>query len=411
MQTVAHGKRSTRRAKQREARRHTYKQRGGAAWAPVFISEEDQRFKDWKAEIENDDNLNKLFPSLLLLDRNVATTPEDKQERLLTYFNCMAHQDKLFRTALNIIRKKVAERLSVPSITHDIILARANEIDAMKSDLMEYFRDVERMVSFSEDTGGAIPKLRYMYTDADSTLSTILLFPARVENMLILALSEIICNLIVDSTILSTANNVSLQKVLATQYDSYAQALAHTMTAFPLRDGFFLNQSLASIEKLSIMRTNPAAKPVDNTPELKMSTFWETLVTGAKEVLAITDDRNLFKNKSSSHTTCNNYISENSWSNITANMLSYAKINKESITNGNLTIIAYFSSICMGGVDLANRAVIPESAYNDVTINGVSLKTLLSNVNINILEFLLHLEVGIKETLASRASTAGTSPE
>lgn len=394
MQTV----RITRRAKQR-ARRHTHKhnQRGGAAWAPVFASEEDVRFKDWKAEIDGNEELKALFPSLQLLDRNKATTDEEKQERLLTYFNCMAHQDKLFRAALNIIRKKVAASLNVDSITHDIILEKADAIDAQKPALMEYFRDVERMVSFTEDKDGAKPKMRQMYTDNNSTLSTLLLFPSRVDNIFIMALSEIICNLIEESTILRTASNKSIIKVLATQYDSYVQALAHTLTAFPLRDGFNLNQSLASIEKLSTTRTNPAQQQRPDTSEPMLTTFWDKFVETAKDTINISDDRELFKNKSG----CANYISDNAWSDITANMACYAKINKETIRNGNITILAHLSEECKD-VTPPNPEVTPDSPYNDVTINGVPLKSLLSNANINILEFLLHLEVAIKECLVRR---------
>lgn len=424
--------RMTRRAKQRsQKQRHTYKQRGGAAWAPVFSSEEDERFKAWKEEIGGNDELKKLFPSLTLLDRNNATTDEEKQYRLLTYFNSMAHQDKLFRAALNIIRKKVSEKLGISSeLTSETIISKSSQIDGYKSELIEYFRDVERIVVFEEDISGDMTKLRAMYNDNKyCTLSTLLLFPSRIENIFIMALSEIICNLIDNKTILEDASNESIALILATQYDSYAQALAHTLTAFPLRDGFFLNQGLEEISVLSMNEDKVKADITKIELQLKariaqgykiqlqeklkqikkQETFWKEFIKAAKLDIDISESK-LFNNKSTDVSSCSNYISDNTYADITADMLLYATLNKENIDN--MDVLDMIASRCESRSNIDtfnNREMIPDAVYDNVLIHGLPFKDILTNVDITTLEFLLHLEVAIKECWKRRKKAAATA--
>ena len=422
----ASGGRSTRRARLRNALRHTHKQRGGAQWAPSFsVSPRDPlkvRRDAWLEEVGANPDISGLFPSLLIPNRAGSVTgsgivqAQRKEKDLTTYFNCMAHQDKLFRAALNIIRKKVASTIgvSVEDLSGRNITSRADVIDALKTTdttLLEYLRDVERMVMFKADDTGSAPKLRTMYTDNTyCSLSTLLLFPARVENVFIMALSEIMCNLIEDDTLLKEVSTNSLQLILATQYDSYAQALAHTLTAFPLRDGFFLNQSLEEISQISLnedalrlVKAKLETEPIQ-TGALdrfkRQETFWKMFVKSAQAVIDISDETKLFRNKSAD-ISCSNYIVDNTYADLTADMLAYAILKKDNIDKMDiLGFLIYVCAVNMGAFH--DRTMIPEAIYDDVHIHGVPFKNILSNVDITTLEYLLHLEVAIKECWKQR---------
>jgi hypothetical protein len=428
MQTVEHGRRSTRRARQREARRHTYKQRGGADWAPDFsVAPYSDRYDEWVQEISNNPVLLSLFPKLIVKDKKpIPRYASEKLPYLKTYINCLAHQNKLFGAALNIIKKKIADELGLPqdSISDiNTIKLHATSIDDKKPQMIEYFKDVERMVMFAEDTEGKLPKLRAMYEDNTySSLSTLLLFPSRIENVFIIALSEIICNLMDDRSILTEASTESLQLILATQYDSYAQALAHTLTAFPLRDGFYLNQGLEEIAQLSMREgfdgkrrelenaIDTAATDEDRATAskalsdfTKQETFWKKFVVASRRVLETTTTINdLFNNKTGplSRYRCKSYIADNTFADITADMLMYAIINKDNIDN--MDIIKLLANSCKQIVDsfytIYSRSILPPDDFLHIGISGgVTLKTLLSNVDIATLEYLLHLQEAIKE--------------
>jgi hypothetical protein len=267
--------------------------------------------------------------------------------------------------------------------------------------------------------------------DTYSSLSTLLLFPSRIENVFIIALSEIICNLMDDRSILTEASTESLQLILATQYDSYAQALAHTLTAFPLRDGFYLNQSLEEIEQLSMRegfdeKRRELQRAIDSAGSdedraaasnalsdfKKQETFWRKFVVASQRVLASnTQITNLFKNKADppSYIRCVSYIADNTFADITADMLMYAIINKDNIDN--MDIITLLTDSCTEIIRDFDTKIdssrLPPKEFLQIGISsGVTLKTLISNVDTATLEYLLHLQEAIKECWKRRSAAA-----
>jgi hypothetical protein len=420
----------TRRAKQR-ARRHTHKhnQRGGAAWAKFG----DTRYGDWMKELKSTDELRSLFSGLIDVNR---TDNEDssKKEQINVYLNCLAHQDKLFRTALKIIYKK----LGITNVNDSKeIIAKAKGLDEGKKSMLEYIKDVENLVYFKRKATPPHNKISQMEAEGVSSITTMILFPMRLENIFIRGLSEIIVNIISDDSIIRTASNSSIKLILAVQYHSYVQSLAYTLTTYPLRDGYYLAQNVGNVEsEISIKReagacSAPSTRRSDRIAAVAaattsaeseegdaactpikgkvLETFWYKFVDRVSQLIeTTTTEEVLFKNVSATGDDCTNRITDYTWEELTAHMLLYAKLKGK-----DMNILTKLLSVCTQPTTLDRaRSQTPDATYDNVHIGdtGVTFSQLMSNVKIDQLEFLLHLEVAIKEALARRETEAATPP-
>lgn len=416
--------RITRRAK--HTQRHTHKQRGGAAWSTFG-----PRYDDWVEEIGNDAELSKLVSTLSLSNRNEGTDDDSKKNNLRTYLNCLAHQDKLFRIALKIIYKK----LGVTNVndTKEII-AKAGTLDTTKEAMIEYIKDVEKLVTF-ERKGRFHNKISQMEAEGLTSIATILLFPMRVENMFIRGISEIIVNVMKDSTIITDATNPSIKLILAVQYHSYIQSLAYTLTTYPLRDGYHIVQPVGNVEsEISIKReagvcsvvaptrssdriASAAASSGENEEDAActpikgkiLDSFWYKFVDRVSQLINTTTEDDLFTNTGATGDDCKHRIIDYSWEELTAHMLVYAKLKGK-----DMNILIKLLSGCTKSTTLdSTRSQTPDSIYDNVTIGDTDLtfSQLMTNVKREQLEYLLHLEVGIKEALVRRESANVSTPE
>lgn len=411
MQTV----RTTRRVKQRsQKQRHTHKQRGGAAWSTFG-----DRYDDWVAEIGDDEELSKLVSALTLSNRNEGVDDDSRKNILKSYLNCLAHQDKLFRTALKIIYKKLG--VSNVNDTNEII-AKAGTLDTSKEVMIEYIKDAEKLVTF-ERKGRYHNKISQMESEGLTSIATILLFPMRLENMFIRGMSEIIVNIMKDSTIITDANNPSIKLILAVQYHSYIQSLAYTLTTYPLRDGYHIVQPVGNVEsEISIKREAGAcsATPTRSSARIAavaaeeseedaactpikgkvLETFWYKFVDRVSQLIKTTTEEDLFKNTGATGGDCNHRIVDYSWEELTAHMLMYAKLKGK-----DMNILDKLLSGCTKSTTLDSvRSQTPDAVYDNVPIGDteITFSQLMSNIKREQLEYLLHLEVGIKEALVRR---------
>ena len=421
----------TRRVKLRsQKQRHTHKQRGGAAWSTFG-----DRYEDWVEEIEKDEELRKLVSTLSLANRNEESDNNSKKNILKSYINCLAHQDKLFRTALKIIYKKLG--ISNVNDTKEII-AKAGTLDTSKETMIEYIKDVEKLVTF-ERKGRFHNKISQMEAEGLTSIATILLFPMRLENMFIRGMSEIIVNIMKDSTIITDANNPSIKLILAVQYHSYVQSLAYTLTTYPLRDGYHLIQNVGNVEsEISIKREAGACSTAPTRRSARVAgaaaafsseeneedaactpikgkvleTFWYKFVDRVSQLITTTTEDDLFKNTSAIGDDCKYRITDYTWEELTAHMLVYAKLKGK-----DMNILSKLLSVCTQPTKLdSERSQTPDAVYDNVSIGDtdITFSQLMSNIDRNQLEYLLHLEVGIKEALARReneeAATTLPSP-
>lgn len=361
--------RTTRRIR-RQGRNYTRKQRGGAQFYTIPAA----RMEDWRSVISD----RKLLDSLSTLFENRETMAGREEDIMNHYINILERQDDLFGAAMDIIRKK----LDVAST--DDIIARAKEIDGRRAEFMSYIDDVENLINFSID--GEInhelgaTKLQQIRSETES-LSTLLLFPARLQNVFIQSLARICVGLLKDADILAKLTSPNAQAILAEQYKAYTHSTAYQMTARDLRDGFFLNQGVADFKE-------------------NVDQFWKDFVV---ELVKIRDGGEIFKLDGD----CPQGLHTTTWGYIAANIFGLSKIGK---LDGILQI---FNDVCLTTPSLptedAGRPHIPNSKYDTIKIRGgPTFAALMSNMDDTTLQFILQLTYTIQKLQAEELTS---SPE
>lgn len=361
--------RTTRRI-HRQGRKYTRKQRGGAA----FYRIPSERIEAWRSAISD----RKLFDSLSTLFEDRESMVGREEEIMNHYINILERQDDLFGAVMDIIRKK----LGVAST--DDIIARSAEIDGRREEFMPYIDDVENLINFTVD--GVVnrrlgaTKLQQIRDETES-LSTLLLFPARLQNVFIQSLSQICVGLLKDADILTKLTSPNAQAILAEQYKAYTHSTAYQMTARDLRDGFFLNQGVVNFKG-------------------NVNQFWYDFVA---ELVKIRDGGEIFKLSGD----CPQGLHTASWGYIAANVFGLAKIKKID------DILQIFTDVCLTTPALpadSERHHIPNAKYDSVKIReGPTFAALMSNMDDTTLQFILQLSYTIQKLQAEeQPSSQGT---
>ena len=359
----------TSRRKNHVGRRQTKKQRGGAPFYTIPVA----RIEDWRSAISD----RKLFDSLSTLFENRETMVGREEEIMNHYINILERQDDLFAAAMDIIRKK----LGVAST--DDIIARAVEIDGRRAEFMPYIDDVENLINFTID--GAIDrrlgatKLQQIRSESES-LSTLLLFPARLQNVFIQSLAQICVGLLKDADILTKLTSPNAQQILAEQYKAYTHSTAYQMTARDLRDGFFLNQGVADFKG-------------------NVSQFWKEFVAELVKIRDIANIGEVFTQPG----VCPHNLHTVSWGYIAANVYGLAKL-------GNVEgLLQLFADPCLTTEPLpedAGRTHIPNAKYDAAVIRGgPTFAALMSNMDDTTLQFLLQLSYTIQKLQAEEPTS------
>jgi hypothetical protein len=357
-------------------RRHTKKQRGGAPFYTIPQS----RMEDWRAAIGDKD----LTESLQTLFENREALAGREEEVMNHYVNILERQDDLFAAALDIIRKKLA------ITTTDDIITRADAIDVVRrrEEFMPYLDDVENLINFvvdetiDRDLGAT--KLQQIRS-TDEPLSTLLLFPARLQNVFIQSLARICVELLKDGSILAKLTSPGAQTILAEQYKAYTHSTAYQLSARDLRDGFFLNQGVSDFKG-------------------EVNKFWSDFISELVKLPA--DKDSLFRQAAG----CPRSLKAVSWGYIAAHVYGLAKL-------GSLDeLLSMFSEKCATDAPLsdAERTHIPNTKYDAIVVReGPTFGALMSNLDDTTLQFILQLSYTIKkiraEAQTSSQETAGST--
>lgn len=349
-------------------RRHTKKQKGGAP----FYTIPQARIEDWRKAISDKG-----------LTESLETLFEDR-ERLVGrdidvmnhYVNILERQDDLFASALDIIRNK----LNITST--DDIIARTDVIDAesRRTEFMPYLDDVETLINFivdeTVDPEHGATKLQQIRS-TDEPLSTLLLFPARLQNVFIQSLARICVELLKDDSILAKLTSLGAQTILAEQYKAYTHSTAYQLTARDLRDGFFLNQGV-------------------NDFKAEVDKFWRDFVS---ELIKLPEDKDSLFRQSVG---CPRSLKAVSWGYIAAHIYGLAKL-------GTLDeLLSIFSENCATDMPLsdAERTYIPNSKYDTTVVRGgPTFGALMSNMDDTTLQFILQLSYTIKKIQAEEQTS------
>jgi hypothetical protein len=327
-----------------------------------------------------------LFGTLLKARMN-SVTEDDRKTNMNQYIAMIQQQDDLFDVAMGAMCRAIEAQLgggvSIVLGDYESIRANAPQIDAMRDEMLEYIKDVERLLAFGMDPMDPAnkTKLQIIYTSPAETLSSLLLFPWRITNVFILGLARIMVNLRQDDSILQEINEqASLQTLLANQWESYVMAEAYRLTAKDLRDGFYLNQGTGSFKRY-------------------VKVFWSDLV------VELTAGANLLADREG----CKNLIKQDGvdvpYSRIAASVYAAYKA-------GTLDRLLQLFSNCgtTTHADGLSDEYLPNRSEWDLSIDGVTLKQLLEQMDDTTLQFILHLAYTIQKVESEPASASVGAP-
>jgi hypothetical protein len=396
------GKRTkTHRTTQRSWRGRFYAaQQGGAQWYDGLATEGERRITYWRAEL-TERNLMGEF-SFILEKRNptdsAAETAEQQKQKIDQFLKLIEQQDLLFDVALGAICRDINERLTIAVVPGDYesLKGRTTEIDALRGDMIEYLKDVEKLLFFGTDdtvdsTLGAT-KLQQIYTNPDEPLSTLLLYPWRLNNVFILSMAKLFVSLKEDSSILEDIrDNESVTTLISSQWNSFFLSMVYSLTSRPPRDGFFLNQGETDFMKNYIEKEGNSVK-----------TYWYNLA----EFMG--NEVNIFTGEG-----CKNLREPMLYSKITAGIFAEYKAGRLA------SLLKAFESCDISAgtpefdQDLQNyptlRGVLPEEQYWNTEVGRGStstMKKLLEQMNDSTLQYMIHLAYTIQKQEEEKATSA-----
>lgn len=345
---------------QKEGRRTSRKrgQRGGADWYKIPAD----RLALWNATPFAAD-----FP--LHFQREGAI--EEPAPRMKEYYGILRRQDELFDTALSLI----AKQLELPAAyTTDDIITKIDIIDGRRADMMLFINDAEQLINLNLDTDidatEGSTKLQEIRGSTVEPLSTLLLYPKRLNNIFIQSLANIIITFKHDPTFLEQCSKSdALLRVGAVQLESTVRGNAYLQTAHDLRDGFFLNHGINTFNK------EFSSEGGD---------FWYNFLKHIRDKRTITVE-NLFVFRPGSP--CERDLhAPTTWAQIAAHIYLAHSLGLD--TRG---ILALFNTPCDATPPPAERTYIPNAEYDTIDMDGVTHLALLSHMDDPTLQFILQV--------------------
>jgi hypothetical protein len=370
--------RKTRKRKFHDSRRQTRRataQRGGAAWPTI-----PDDFADALVA--------KGFPTLKRLKQTAPNSESVTDELIMEdYIRCLERQDDIFEVALDLIRSKVAAAIggNVDLSRPEDVATNIDRINAMKAEIAQPYIDAaESLITFIVDTEVTDETKLQEIRSAKIPLSILLLFPAKLSNLLVTALANIFVAFKDNKAALLQSSSTT--EILAAQYEGYAQSLAYTLTARPLRDGFFLNQGIDSFKE-EIQTDFSALTPTK---------FWPTFVTALYENrnMGVDEILNLFTHDRSTEEGCA-HISKgarSTWGQIAADVFTYHELKPTG------DILELFSENC-SAPSTYDATFVPDERFLDVAVRGTTMRRVLSNLDDTTLQFILQLSHAIKTAI------------
>ena len=287
------------------------------------------------------------------------------------YYEILKRQDELFDTALSLI----AKQLELPAAyTTDDIINNIEIIDGRRGEMMFFIDDAERLINLNLDTDidatEGSTKLQEIRGSTVEPLSTLLLYPKRLNNIFIQSLANIIITFKHDPTFLEQCSKSdALLRVGAVQLESTVRGNAYLQTAHDLRDGFFLNHGI---------------KTFNNEFSSGGGDFWYNFLKHILDERAITAE-NLFVFQRGK--TCEKDLhAPTSWAQIAAHIYLAHSLGLD--TRG---ILALFNTPCVATSPPAERTYIPNAEYDAIDVDGVTHLALLSHMDDPTLQFILQL--------------------
>lgn len=313
-----------------------------------------------------------------------VTSESDEQAVVDTYFAGIEHQDEVFDI--------VAEILTETYGTQDII-KDSETINTHKAEAMKYIDDVRQFILFKtpapnpfEDTKPDLTKLE-LIKGSTETLSELLIFPKRLNNVFVQALANIFILFKNNREILTQIKTPALRSIAVSEYTANLYSNVWHLTAHEYRDGFFLDQG-------------------ENDFKQTMGSFWTNLFDTLAEVedlpIAAVD-----------------LIEDTNWSGIASYVFKwYLKYQFEEAKDHKESLLLFFKSIAKPDPErkidndentIGMRDALPPSNCDKVLMFGTTIKELMTLMDNTTLEFILHLAYTIRKNEASTIAAINAS--
>jgi hypothetical protein len=351
------------------------------ATTPSWYKIPEERKPDWIAAVSTLDISNILVP--LIESGNI--TPD-------AYIEVLARQNDLFKLAFDIIRGKVTAKIGEELQDAFTLVDHAKDIS---DTLMEYINDVEKLILKSVEPGNTkLGSIRSL----NENIFELLLFPDRLQNLLIKAVANI-CVMLADDKNYNLVKNKELLPLLIKQYSSYAEALAYSQTAVAMRDGYYLSQNLTKIQldrtAILSLEEGYTAKRRDES----LTAFWKDFIVTLYDLPS--DGTGLFKIPVLEG--CDKSVNGMSWGQIAANICMMYKRKMIVDKNYKEAILGIFDGSC-------NLIVTEDiSGAPPMALWGERLTKIFTYIRPDTLEFMLHLAYEITRA-AKRAATEAAAP-
>jgi hypothetical protein len=244
------------------SQRKTMKQRGGKMFAEEgkeqYYYIDEARADIWRAKIDSSD-LKSIFKKIGLTDKDPLHRTSVEQDLVIEY------QDELFDLALQIAAENTEVKLDKKQ---DLIL-NAGVNNKKKTEVINYILDVAKLVLSVESLPTEKSKIT-IFTDENDTLTRMFIFPARLRNIFIESLANILKTLNTFKEIIEKMTDEDSISILANYFEANlgSNMSLQTSLIFP-RDGFFLGQPTAGLP----------------TSTRKLSDFFKGLINHLKEFM------------------------------------------------------------------------------------------------------------------------------
>lgn len=313
-----------------------------------------------------------------------VTSESDKQAVVDTYFAGIEHQDEVFDI--------VAEILTETYGTQDVI-KDSETINLRKAEAMKYIDDVRQFILFKtpasnpfDDTKPDLTKLE-LIKGSTETLSELLIFPKRLNNVFVQALANIFILFKNNREILTQIKTPSLRSIAVSEYKTNLYSNVWHLTAHEYRDGFFLDQGEDDFKQT-------------------MGSFWTNLFDTLAEVEGLPP-------------TDVDLIEDINWSGIASYVFKwYLTYQFEEAKDHKESLLSFFKNIAKpdptrkitGTNTDGMRAALPPPICDEVKMFGTTIKELMTLMDNTTLEFILHLAYTIRKNEASTiAAITGSS--
>ena len=298
-----------------------------------------------------------------------ATETDKTQNRtadIETWVAGIENQDPIFDIVAEVLRN------TYDGTTETSIMDGAQTRESQKAVAMRYVSDVVHFLTFlhRSKTRPAASPSKMDLIQRDETLSTLLYFPKRLNNIFIQSLANILILLKHDTSSLADLQDPARRQIAVQKYRSNMFANVYLLTGYEFRDGFFLDHLKSEFD--TIQRT-----------------FWEQLFAElAKPGLTQINIRGA--------TTQN-------WHQITNYVFRWYQATTFNESDDHKPALLKFFDDNLSvppsplGVEVEEREYLPPESYDTIPIYGTTLKQILAKMQGSVLEFILHLAHTIRK--------------